>query len=85
MVFPDSSSVPDAFFSLQIWAFKQGGICSVIWIPQRSDQKSDRSVRKSDQKVTERVPKRKKSDRTPFADLLLRHPDLQILVLKKHI
>ena len=31
--------------------------------------------RKSDQKVTERVPKTKRSDRTPFADLLLRHPE----------
>ena len=33
--------------------------------------------RKSDQKVTERVPKtnKKKCDQTPFADLLLRHPD----------
>ena len=44
-----------------------------VW--QKSDEKSDKSVRKSDRKVTERVPKTKKSDRTPFADLLLRHPD----------
>ena len=39
-----------------------------VW--QKSDEKSDKSVRKSDQKVTESVPKTKKSDRTPFADLL---------------
>ena len=44
-----------------------------VW--QKSDEKSDRSVRKSDRKVTESVPKTKKSDRTPFAALLLRHPD----------
>ena len=36
-----------------------------------------RSIRKSDRKVTESVPKTKKSDRTPFAALLLRHPDKQ--------
>ena len=34
----------------------------------------DRSIRKSDRKATERVPKTK-SDRTPFADLLLRHSE----------
>ena len=44
-----------------------------VW--QKSDEKSDRSVRKSDRKVTESVPKTKKSDRTPFAALLLRHPE----------
>ena len=45
-----------------------------VW--QKSDkQKSDKSVRKSDRKVTESVPKTKKSDRTPFAALLLRHPE----------
>ena len=44
-----------------------------VW--QKSDEKSDKSVRKSDRKVTESVPKTKKSDRTPFAALLLRHPD----------
>ena len=45
-----------------------------VW--QKSDEKSDeKSIRKSDRKVTESVPKTKKSDRTPFADLLLRHPD----------
>ena len=45
------------------------------WSPAKGGwQKSDRRIRKSDQKVTERVPKTKKSDRTPFADLLLRHP-----------
>ena len=38
-------------------------------------EKSDRNIRKSDQKVTERVPKTKKSDRTPFAGILLRHPE----------
>ena len=43
-------------------------------------KKSDRSIRKSDQKVTERVPKTKKSDRTPFADLLLRHPEFNSLL-----
>ena len=46
-------------------------------------KKSDRSVRKSDQKMTKRVPKtKKKSDRTPFADLLLRHPDIQLVDFK---
>ena len=44
-----------------------------VW--QKSDEKSDRSIRKSDRKVTESVPKTKKSDRTPFAALLLRHPE----------
>ena len=44
-----------------------------VW--QKGDEKSDRNIRKSDQKVTERVPETKKSDRTPFADLLLRHPE----------
>ena len=44
-----------------------------VW--QKSDEKSDRSIRKSDRKVTESVPKTEKSDRTPFAALLLRHPD----------
>ena len=44
-----------------------------VW--QKSDEKSDKSVRKSDRKVTESVPKTKKSDRTPFAALLLRHPE----------
>ena len=39
-----------------------------VW--QKSDEKSDRSIRKSDQKVTERLPQTKKSDRTPFAGLL---------------
>ena len=42
---------------------------------QKSDEKSDRSIRKSDRKVTESIPITKKSDRTPFAALLLRHPD----------
>ena len=41
-----------------------------VW--QKSDEKSDRSIRKSDRKVTESIPKTKKSDRTPFAALLLR-------------
>ena len=41
----------------------------------KSDEKSDKSVRKSDRKVTESVPKTKKNDRTPFAALLLRHPE----------
>ena len=40
-------------------------------------KKGDRSIRKSDRKVTESVPKTKKSDRTPFAALLLRHPDIK--------
>ena len=44
-----------------------------VW--QKSDEKSDKNVRKSDRKVTESVPKTKKNDRTPFAALLLRHPD----------
>ena len=44
---------------------------------KESDEKSDRSIRKSDQKVTESVPKTKKSDRTPFAAFLLRHPELR--------
>ena len=39
----------------------------------KSDEKGDeKSVRKSDQHVT----KHEKGDRTPFADLLLQHPDL---------
>ena len=42
-----------------------------VW--QKSDEKSDRSIRKSDRKVTESVPKTKKSDRTPF-DALLKTP-----------
>ena len=43
----------------------------------KSDERSDKSVRKSDRKVTESAPKtKKKSDRTPFAALLLRHPDV---------
>ena len=44
-----------------------------VW--QKSDEKSDRSIPKSDRKATESVPKTKKSDRTPFAALLLRHPE----------
>ena len=40
-----------------------------VW--QKSDEKSVRSIRK----VTESVPKTKKSDRTSFAALLLRHPE----------
>ena len=53
-----------------------------VWSPGRKRspakgiwQNSD--VRKSDQKVTERAPKTKKVIRTPFANLLLRHPDLE--------
>ena len=38
-----------------------------VW--QKSDEKSDRSIREGDQKVTERVPKTKINDRTPFADI----------------
>ena len=38
-------------------------------------RKFDRSVRKSDRKVTKSVPTTKESDRTPFAALLLRHPE----------
>ena len=45
-----------------------------VW--QKGDEKSHKSVRKSDRKVTESVPKTKKSDRTPFAAVLLRHPDV---------
>ena len=41
-----------------------------VW--QKSDEKSDRSTRKSDQKVT----KIERSGRTLFADLLLQHPEL---------
>ena len=40
-----------------------------VW--RKSDGKGDRSVRKSDRKVT----KTEKSDRTPFAALLLQHLD----------
>ena len=47
-----------------------------VW--QKSDEKSDKSVRKSDRKVTESVPKTKKSDGTPFAALLLQHPDFPL-------
>ena len=58
-----------------------------VW--QESDEKSDRSIRKSDQKVTERVPKTKKIKwSNSFADLLLRHPDypnqIQQLVPQGH-
>ena len=42
-------------------------------IRQKGDEESDRSIRKSDRKVTKSIPKTKKSDRTPFAALLLRH------------
>ena len=54
----------------------------VFTLPQkesgkRSDEKSERSVRKSDPKVT----KTGKSDRTRFAALLLRHPDVCPLLL----
>ena len=44
----------------------QTGLCKFGWV-----WSSLRSIRKSDQKS----PKMKKSDRTPFADLLFRHPD----------
>ena len=46
-----------------------------VW--QKSHEKSDRRIRQGDQKVTERVPKTKKSDRTPFADLSLWHPEIR--------
>ena len=46
-----------------------------VW--QKGD-KRETKIRKSDPKVTERVPKTKKSDRPPFADLLLRHPEFWI-------
>ena len=37
-------------------------------------KKVTKKVTEASEKVTERVPKTKKSNRTPFADLLLRHP-----------
>ena len=39
---------------------------------QNSDEKSDRSIRKSDRKSDRKSPENKKSDRAPFADVLLR-------------
>ena len=53
---------------------------STITLPQKesgkrslakSDEKSDRCIRKSDRKVTESIPKTKKSDRTPFAKMVM--------------
>ena len=39
-------------------------------------KKVTKKVTEASEKVTERVPKTKKSDRTPFAALLLRHPEV---------
>ena len=41
-----------------------------------ASKKVTKTVTEASAKVTERVPKAKRSDRTPFADLLLRHPDV---------
>ena len=62
-------SSPNEFLSVVVLhpAAKKGP-AKGVW--QKRDEKNDRSIRKSDQKVTERVPKAEKSDRTPFADLL---------------
>ena len=45
-----------------------------VW--QKSDEISDRSIRKKWPRGDRNSPETKKSDRTPFADLLLRHPEL---------
>ena len=39
-------------------------------------KKVTKKVTGASEKVTESVPKTKKSDRTPFAALLLRHPEI---------
>ena len=62
----------DAILSVIFWEkspWRKRSPAKRVW------QKSDRSIRKSDRKVTESVPKTKKCDRTPFAALLLRHPE----------
>ena len=38
-------------------------------------KKVTKKVTGASEKVTQRVPKTKKNDRTPFADLLLLHPE----------
>ena len=42
---------------------------------KESGKKVTKKVTEASEKVTESVPKTKKSDRTPFAALLLRHPE----------
>ena len=65
--------LPDLDLSFLFSPCRKRSPAKGVW--QKSDEKSDRSIRKSDRKVTKSVPKTKKSDRTPFAALLLRRPD----------
>ena len=44
-------------------------------------KKATKKVTEASEKVTESVPKTEKSDRTPFAALLLRHPDCRDFVM----
>ena len=42
---------------------------------KESGNKVTKKVTEASEKVTEKSPETEKSDRTPFADLLLRHPE----------